>query len=141
VNNQQNVIEAATAAVPASRKKWIEAQYIGEVRRASSIFPIGELAPQENPDFLLRADGGMIGIEVTELCRERQRAEGGRLLKVADKARELYSRMPHSGPIDVSAAFAPDTESVSSRQLTKGLANFVYANRTGNGSSFDWKRL
>ena len=138
MSNQQKIIEAAAAALPASRKKRIEIQYMDEARRASSMFPIGELIPQEKPDFLLCADGGTVGIEVTELCRERQRAEGGKLFKVADEARDLYRRLANSGPLDVSAAFAPETESVGFRQLSKGLANFVHANRPDHGSSFDW---
>jgi hypothetical protein len=128
VRNQQAVIKAATAALPANRKKRIEVQYIDEARRASSILPTGELVPHEKSDFLLRTDRGTIGIEVTELCREQQRAEGGRLSKVAGKAMEFYCRMATAGPIDVSAAFAPDTEGVSFRQLTKGHASFVLAN-------------
>ena len=134
----QKPIKAATAVLPASRKKRIESQYTEEARRASSLFPPGELVPQERPDFLLHADGRIVGIEVTELCREQQRAEGGKLSKVADKARDLYSRLADSGPIDVSAAFAPDTESVGLHQLTKGLANFAHAKRRSHGSSFDW---
>jgi hypothetical protein len=138
VNIHQKPIKAATAVLPASRKKRIESQYTEEARRASSLFPPGELVPQERPDFLLHADGRIVGIEVTELCLEQQRAECGKLSKVADKARDLYSRLADSGPIDVSAAFAPGTESVGFHQLTKGLANFVHAKRWSHGSSFHW---
>jgi hypothetical protein len=46
--------------------------------------------------------------------------------------------LANSGPIDVSAAFASDTENVSFHNLTRGLANFVHGNRSDDGGSFDW---
>jgi len=62
-------------AVPAEDgKKLIETVYLDEAQQASSIFPSGELAPHERPDFLLRIAERTIGIEVTELCREGLRA-------------------------------------------------------------------
>jgi hypothetical protein len=125
------------AASAQSRKKRIEMSYLEEARRASSIFPSGDLIPHEKPDFLLRADAGTIGIEVTELCREGPRAQGGKLSKVPDKARERYHQLANTGPIDVSAAFAPNTENIGFHQLTNGLVNFVYANRRDRGA-FDW---
>jgi hypothetical protein len=138
MNNLQDLIHAACAAFPTNRKKQIEIQYLAEAHRASSVFPIGELVPSEIPDFLLRTDGRIIGIEVTELCREQQRAEGGKLSRVSDKAREIYERLATANPIDVSAAFAPNTENVRFGELTKGLAAFAHANRSANGTSFDW---
>jgi len=138
MNIHQKPIKAATAVLPTSRKKRIESQYTEEARRASPLIPPGELVPQESPDFLLHADGRIVGIEVTELCRGQQRAEGGKLSNVADRARDLYSRFADASPIDVSAAFAPDTENVGLHQLTKGLANFVHAKRPNHGCSFDW---
>jgi hypothetical protein len=67
----------------ANRKKELENHYAEEARRASTVFPTGHLIPHENPDFLLHLDGGTIGIEVTELCREEPRAEDHRLKKIA----------------------------------------------------------
>jgi hypothetical protein len=56
---------------------------------------------------------------------------------VPDKARERYSHLANTGPIDVSAAFAPNTENISFNQLKNGLVNFVHANRHDEGA-YDW---
>jgi hypothetical protein len=118
-------------------KKRKEMHYMQEACHASSVFPVGELVPHEKPDFLLHSDRGTIGIEVTELCREEPRAEGGRLAKVAGKAQELYTRLANAEPLDVGAAFVPDTENISFQQLTNGLASFVRAHQYDKGC-FDW---
>src|SRR3954466_3868093 len=122
----QNLIETAAAIASRSPKKRIESLYMDEARRVSSIFPIGELVPYEKPDFLLRVQGGMLGIEVTELCRQEQRAEGGKLAKVAERAQVRYNQLANIHPVDVSASFAPNIESVGLKRLTDGLADFVY---------------
>src|SRR5438128_2708979 len=114
-------------APPPNNKKRIETIYMEEARRASTVFPAGKLEPHEIPDFLLSADRGKIGIELTELCREEPRAEAGRLTKVPDKAKELYDRLPHAEPVDVSAAFWR-AENVAFNVLTKSFADFVYTN-------------
>jgi hypothetical protein len=57
---------------------------------------------------------------------------------VSDKAKEIYDRLANANPIDVSAAFAPNTENLPLGELTKGLAAFAYANRSANCTSFDW---
>jgi hypothetical protein len=79
-------------ALQPNRKKRTEKQYVQESRRVSPIFPAGKLDPHERPDFLLVADRGKIGIEVTELCRQEPRAEAGRLAKVPDKAKAICDR-------------------------------------------------
>jgi len=109
-------------------------------RRASSIFPPGELVHQDKPDFLLHTEGGTIGIEVTELCREEPRAEAGRLARVPDKAKAFYSRMPDAQAVDVSAVFSEQVESLRVNDLTTSLAKFVYRNRKNLGSSYDQTR-
>jgi hypothetical protein len=121
-------------------KKLRETAYMEEARRASPIFPRGELVPQEKPDFLLRTESGTIGIEITELCREAPRAEGGRLSKVADGAKAIYNGMANAQTVDVSAAFSEQAESVRSNDLTNSLAEFVYRNRENRGSSFTLTR-
>jgi len=120
----------------ANRKKRLETDYMEEARRASPIFPPGELVPQEKPDFLLRTESGTIGIEITELCREEPRAEAGRLSKVPDKAKAIYNGMANAQTVDVSAAFSEQAESVKSHDLTTSLAKFVYRKRENWGSSF-----
>jgi hypothetical protein len=119
----------------AKDKKRIETHYLEEARRVSAIFPAGRLEPHEIPDFLLFADRGKIGIEVTELCREEPRAEGGRRSKIPDKARGLYSRYPQAEAVDVRAAFWR-AHNITFNVLTKSLADFVYANRACKGTAF-----
>src|SRR5215831_15545087 len=108
----------------ADRKKRIETIYLEEARRAPSIFPAGAVVAHERPDFLLQADGRTIGIEVTELCREEPRAEGGKLSKVAAAANARYDRLANAIPVEVSASFAPRSESISFNRLVNGLADF-----------------
>jgi hypothetical protein len=92
---------------------------------------------QTSPDFLLRADGRTIGIEVTELCREAPRAEGGKLSKVAAAAKQRYDRLANAVPVEVSASFAPRIEDISFNRLVNGLADFVHAHRAEMGC-FNW---
>ncbi len=120
---------------PPNNKKRVETVYVEEASHASALFPVGRLEPQEIPDFVLFTEHGQIGIEVTELCREAPRAEAGRLSKVPDRAREIYSGYPQAEPVDVNAAFWR-AESVHFNALTKSLADFVYANRTAKGTGF-----
>ena len=122
-----------TTSPAPERKKRIEQRYIEEARRASSIFPAGELAPYEKPDFLLRGTG--IGIELTELCREDPRAQAGRLTKIPNKAKKQYHRLPNAAPVDVSIAFWRE-EHVSVKDLTTSLANFVHAHQKDIGTNF-----
>jgi hypothetical protein len=119
-----------------TRKKQVEAQYMDEARRASSIFPDGMLVPHEKPDFLLHAGRRIIGIEVTELCPEEPRAEGGRLAKVPDKARECYSRLANAEPVDVSVGFAAQAKNIGFKELTNSLVEFVHRNLDSKGSGF-----
>lgn len=121
-------------ALKKDRKKELETHYLEEARRASAIFPAGKLEPLEKPDFLLHADRGKIGIEVTELCREEPRAEAGRLAKVPEKAKAIYDGRPDVRPVDVNVWFWR-AEPVGFAELRDSLADFVYANRgnVGNG--------
>jgi len=124
----------------ARSKKQAEISYLEEARRASSIFPHGELVPQEKPDFLLRAESGTIGIEITELCREKPRAEAASLSKVPDKAKTIYNRKVHAQTMDVSAVFSVQAESIKFNDLTTSLAEFVYRNRSSHRSVFTHPR-
>lgn len=108
-----------------------------EARRASSILASGELVPHERPDFLLCTDKRTIGIEVTELCREGPRAEGGKLARVAGRAKERYNRLADTAPVEVSAALAPKIEDLGLNLLVTGLVDFVHAHRNDMGC-FDW---
>ena len=125
------------APTKADRKKLIEHSYVDEARRASSIFPEGKLVPHENPDFLLRTDAGtIIGVEVTELCREEPRATAGRLTKIPAKAKEQYAQLANVQPLDVVIAFWRE-EGVGVSDLTTSLVKFVHAHQSEKGTNFD----
>ena len=119
-------------------KKEIELHYTEEARRASPIFPAGTLVPHERPDFLIDAGhAGILGIEVTELCREEPRAEAGRLSKVPDAAKALYNRLPGSVPVDVSFAFSPRVSAVPFNSLRDSLSDFVRHHAPGESFKRD----
>jgi hypothetical protein len=124
------------AASAAAEKKRIETLYLEEARRVSTIFPSGELIPHERPDFLIEAKGRTIGIEVTELCREEERADGGKLSKVAGRAKALYDSKAGALPVDVSAAFTARANEMKFHELASSLADFVYSKRANVGASF-----
>ena len=124
-----------------SRKKQAETHYIEEARRASSIFPAGDLIPHERPDFLLHAATGTIGIEVTELCREEPRAEAGRLMKVPNTARGRYIQLANAEPVDVSTAFSSQATTIGFNELAHSLAEFVYKHRHEKTRRFTWRDL
>jgi hypothetical protein len=115
------------------RKKEIEKYYTEEARRASSIFPEGELIPHERPDFLLRLETGTLGIEVTQLCREEPRAEAGRLAKLSEKAKAFYTELPASEPIDVSFGFSRRATDLTLKQLAHSLAGLAHTRRKNTG--------
>jgi len=136
MKNLQDVIDKQSSG-PRNRKKEAELRYLAEAHQASSVFPLGNLVPYENPDFLIESNGKTIGIELTELCSEPQRAEGGKLSKVASAADRRYRGFPNACPIDVVAVFASETEHVRFHKLAGGLASFVYNNQVARGD-FDW---
>lgn len=119
------------------QKKRVETIYVEEARRTSQVIPRGELLPHERPDFLLRADGRTLGIEVTELCREEPRAEGAKLANVAGQAKRRYNQLASNVPVEVSAVFAPRIERLSFNQLVNSLVGFVHAHRDSLGC-FHW---
>lgn len=118
------------------RKKRIEKHYLEEARHACSIFPKGKLVPSERPDFLLHADSGIIGIEVTELCREEPRAQAGKLAKIVENAKKRYSRLPTAEPVDVHVCFSIEAEKAKSEVLINKLVEFVQTHGKSKVSRF-----
>jgi hypothetical protein len=106
------------------RKKRIEKLYVEEARRASLVFPGGDLVPHENPDFLLPTECGAYGIEVTELCRERPRTEAATLSRIPRKAKALYNSFAGTEPIDISLAFSRHATDLDPNQLMNSLVEF-----------------
>ena len=120
-----------------SKKKQEEVKYFNEARQVSNIFPLGEVEENEKPDFLLRTDNGFIGIELTELCRENPRGEGGKLLKLPETAQKSYSELVGMAPVDVSVGFSLDAVNLKFNHLKKSLVNFVCSNQGNIGQTFN----
>ncbi len=99
----------------------------------SSIFPAGELIPYEGPDFLVHCDTGVLGLEVTALCRQDPRTEAGKLAKIPERAKARYQRMNGFTPVDVSLAFSQQAANLKIEQLTRSLTKFVCAHREIDG--------
>jgi hypothetical protein len=118
-------------------KKRIERQHLEEAIRASSILPPSIPVDHERPDFLLPTPTGVVGVELTELGREDERANGVRLGFVAPRAQAEYMRRPGAVPVSVSPVFSPEGETMDVRGLVSGLVDFVYDHRNRLGS-FDW---
>jgi len=115
-------------------KKRNEKRYTEEARRACSIFPSGELVPHEPLDFLLDDAGRTLGIEVTELCIQKERADAARPPRVLKRAKEAFSARPDSGPVYVAASFSPEADRLGVKELADALAGYVMAHRK-DGSS------
>jgi hypothetical protein len=113
-------------------KKEIERRYMEEARLASPLFPSGPLHDHERPDFLISTDSGVLGIEVTELCREEPRAESGRLCKVPDAAKMAHSRLSGSTGVDVSLVFSRYASEIPFNSLRDSLVNFVRDHEIGS---------
>lgn len=109
-----------------THKKIIETHYMLEARRASYLFPVGELIPHERPDFLLHSKNGLLGIEITVLCREEARATAGKLAKVPNKALLNYSLLPNAVAVDVSVGFSQQARYIKFNDLKNSLVEFVY---------------
>jgi len=112
-----------------ARKKLIETHYVEEARRASSVFPPGTPKPHEIPDFLLLTGSSKLGIEVTELCREDPRAEAGRLLKIPDNAKEIYTSYPQAEPGVATTSLFMSSTQFQADECGAHMKDNVYATR------------
>jgi hypothetical protein len=124
----------------ASKKRQIEWQYLDEARRLSEVFPKGEPLEHdgERPDFRFAIPGGILGIEITELCRQEPRTEAARLAIVAPRARDLFHARNGGSPVNVSPVFSDHAVEMTVADLAQSLADFVWAHRDEN-RSFRWK--
>jgi hypothetical protein len=122
-------------------KKALERQRVTELRALYPPFPHGALEDDEPPDFILRTDAGVIGIEVTGLYTaggEVARATEGAWAGLLDGARKRYAAagLP---PVQVIAywnARAPTTRRVTAA-LRNALATTVGRMVSASSGGFD----
>jgi hypothetical protein len=112
-----------------ANQKSVERYYLDQARKASSVFPAGEVTAGERPDFLIHTEHGVIGIEVTELCDQGPRSFAGKQTLVVRKAKRRYESSSNAVPVDVTAAFSPKAEAIPGGDLIRYLGDFVTENR------------
>ena len=110
-----------------AHKKAVEQTYLDEARRTSALFPDGCYEEYERPDFLVRTDRGVLGIEITALCNQQPRATAGRLGNVVHAVERRYRSAKQPTPVDVVVAFSPRAEGIHSEGLTRTLLDVVQA--------------
>lgn len=108
-----------------AHKKAAEQTYLDEARRASTLFPEGHYEEHERPDFLIRTDRGVLGIEITALCNQEPRATAGRLVNVVHAGEREYRSLKQAAPVDVVVSFSPRAEGIHSRDLIRTLLYVV----------------
>jgi hypothetical protein len=107
-------------------KEKKERDWVKEARRASSIFPEGELVSMKPPDPDILMDDGPLGIEVTELCREDERTNDAGVASIVDDAWKHYGRLSTEPAVNVVAMFSMDALKTIRRQvLVESLVKFV----------------
>ena len=122
------------------RKKEIESAYLDEARRVTDIFPLGEVLPHENPDFLITTEGKTHGIEVTELCLKKPRTEAATLERIPKNAKTLYNQLTGAVPVDVSIVYSRQAESLHPNQMAKSLSAFIYQQQ-GKIGVYEWQKV
>ncbi len=111
-------------------KKRLERWFIEEARMVCPIIPAGQITESECPDFLIQAESGTLGIEVTQLFQRKAagafspREVEGFQDKTIRKAEYLYSSSDGI-PVDVVVYFKDEKTRRDPIRMAKSLANFV----------------
>ncbi|MES2402383.1 MAG: hypothetical protein V4573_20490 [Pseudomonadota bacterium] len=116
-------------------KKDIETWRLERFKSFITDFPVGRIEPTEEPDFLIHAEGGVCGIELTDLHQETkpgqipQQASEAMRHKVVARAEELYSTGQHP---PVRATFLLDDrihiKRTEAEDIARQLADLVVQN-------------
>ena len=114
-------------------QKEKERRYLLAARECTSLIPSAEPCEHERPDFLLAVANGTLGIELTELCTERDRQRAGAVAMVGPRARKDFEKRPGAVPVRVTVVLSHDGEEVASNggvnALSRALAEFLAAFR------------
>lgn len=123
-------------------KKEIELWRLKRFESFIPDFPIGEVEATEEPDFLVRGDSRVVGIELTDLHRAtnpgqmpRQATEAMRK-RVITRAQEIYTALNH--PPVIATFFLDDRVHIQKTEvepLAAKLANLVASNLPASNST------
>jgi hypothetical protein len=125
-----------------SSKKRIESAYLESFKALFTNFPLGQIEPTEEPDFLVHEVGSVLGIELTELHRKSpedelpQQAGQAMRQRVVNRAREIFERSGH--PQIHASVLLRDTPHISKAQvepLALTISNLVAQNLPDYDSS------
>jgi hypothetical protein len=87
-----------------NNKKVRERKFIDEIAQIYSAFPVGEIVDSESPDFLIKQNSKVIGIELVDYIRGQIEGESAERRnevlwqKVANKAKEIFE-VKHNIPL------------------------------------------
>jgi len=127
------------------RRKEIERRFLEDARRASSIFPPGDIELFEEPDLKITMGAESLGVEVTELVRPK----GGNAflpveaenfhIEVVRLAEECH-RTSGASPVDVVVHFLDDRRCPRDKQkMARGLAEFVKSRYLPGSGTVEFK--
>jgi hypothetical protein len=95
------------------KQKEVERRFLEAARGACSLFPLGAIEDFEEPDFRIKMDAGWLGVEVTELVRQKEEnafrpvATESFHEAVMQSADEYY-RASGASPVNVFAYFSDE---------------------------------
>lgn len=127
-------------SVQAAKKKRVERYFLERARRTGRQIPSGDTVEWESPDFLIRRDSGLIGVEVSQLFQPaplnapKPRAVESFQDAVMRAAAEIYQKSG-SRPVDVLAYWDQNRPQRGCEQAADALVDFVrshYGDREDN---------
>lgn len=109
-------------------EKYIELRRLECFKRLISNFPAGRIEPTKSPDFLVHGESRVVGIELTELCRQAslaQAQQAGEAIrrKVVARAQEICASRQH--PAVVATRFFNDRVPIKKSEVEPSAAELA----------------
>lgn len=118
-------------------QKVEELRAVEAARQAGLPLPVGDVTLRECPDFQIRTECGLFGMEVTEVLPPPRNAsfrsalaERAVEVEVVGQAEEIYRRIPGAPPVKVTAYFWDiERKRGEEGRMARDLVQFVFTHR------------